>query len=159
MSKLHLFLVTYLGIHSLALPVLAHSDIRLWLVSISDENSLSEIALSGASKLASAYFTLFYRNVHVLYTGIGILVMFIIAIATDRDVVTWRRYMKDSPSRYCSLFFENRPLHWLHQMESFETDTNCPRPQKQYMACLSSSVEPGDMHFVSPKYCVSHTLK
>ena len=32
--------------------------------------SLSEIALSGASKLASAYFTLFYRSVHVLYTGI-----------------------------------------------------------------------------------------
>ena len=28
------------------------------------------IALSGASKLASAYFTLFYRSVHVLYTGI-----------------------------------------------------------------------------------------
>ena len=66
MSKLHLFLVTYLGIHSLALPVLAQSD---WLVSISDEDSLSEIALSGASKLASAYFTLFYRSVHVLYTG------------------------------------------------------------------------------------------
>ena len=49
---------------------LAHSDIWLWLVSISDEDSLSEIALSGASKLASAYFTLFYRSVHVLYTGI-----------------------------------------------------------------------------------------
>ena len=73
MSKLHLFLVTYLGIHSLALPVLAHSDILLWPVSISDEDSLSEIALSGASKLASAYFTLFYRSVHVLYTGICIL--------------------------------------------------------------------------------------
>ena len=28
----------------------------LWLVSISDEDSLSEIALSGASKLASTYF-------------------------------------------------------------------------------------------------------
>ena len=40
---------------------------------ISDEDSLSEIALSGASKLASAYFTLFYRSVHVLYTGICIL--------------------------------------------------------------------------------------
>ena len=47
--------------------------ILLWLVSISDEDSLSEIALSGASKLASTYFTLFYRSVHVLYTGICIL--------------------------------------------------------------------------------------
>ena len=27
-------------------------------------------SLSGASKLASTYFTLFYRSVHVLYTGI-----------------------------------------------------------------------------------------
>ena len=36
----------------------------------SDEDSLSEIALSGASKLASTYCTLFYRSVHVLYTGI-----------------------------------------------------------------------------------------
>ena len=43
---------------------------ELWLASISDEDSLSEIALSGASKLASTYFTLFYRSVHVLYTGI-----------------------------------------------------------------------------------------
>ena len=33
-------------------------------------DSLSDIALSGASKLASTYFTLFYRSVHVLYTGI-----------------------------------------------------------------------------------------
>ena len=33
---------------------------------------VSEIALSGASKLASTYFTLFYRSVHVLYTGIYI---------------------------------------------------------------------------------------
>ena len=40
------------------------------LVSISDEDSLSEIALSGASKLASTYFTLFYISVHVLYTGL-----------------------------------------------------------------------------------------
>ena len=40
------------------------------LVSISDEDSLSEIALSGASKLASTYFTLFSRSVYVLYTGI-----------------------------------------------------------------------------------------
>ena len=54
------------------LPFLAHSGISLCLVSISDEDSLSEIALSGASKLASTYFTLFYRSVHVLYTGIYI---------------------------------------------------------------------------------------
>ena len=27
MSKLHLYLVTYLGLHSLALPVLAHSSL------------------------------------------------------------------------------------------------------------------------------------
>ena len=70
MSKLHLFLVTYLGLHSLALPVLAHSGIWLWFVSIFDEGSLPEIALSGASKLASTYFTLLYRRVHVLYTEI-----------------------------------------------------------------------------------------
>ena len=44
--------------------------IYFWLVSISDEDSLSEIAISGASKLASTYFTLFYRSVHVLYTEI-----------------------------------------------------------------------------------------
>ena len=37
---------------------------------ISAEDSLSEIALSDASKLASTYFPLFYRSVHVLYTGI-----------------------------------------------------------------------------------------
>ena len=42
------------------------------LVSISDEDSLSEITLSDASKLASTYFTLFYKSVHVLYTGIGL---------------------------------------------------------------------------------------
>ena len=35
-----------------------------------DVDLLSEIELPGASKLASAYFTLFYRSVHVLYTGI-----------------------------------------------------------------------------------------
>ena len=29
--------------------------------------------ISGASKLASTYFTLFYRSVHVLYTGLGIM--------------------------------------------------------------------------------------
>ena len=40
------------------------------LVSISDEDSLSEIALSHAYKLASTHFSLFYRSVHVLYTGI-----------------------------------------------------------------------------------------
>ena len=56
MYQLILFLVTFSGLHSLALPVLAHSGIRLWLVSISDEGSLPEIALSGASKLASTYF-------------------------------------------------------------------------------------------------------
>ena len=38
-----------------------------------DEDSLSEIALSGASKLASMYFTLFHRSVHVLFTEICIL--------------------------------------------------------------------------------------
>ena len=70
MSKLHLFLVTYLGLHSLALPVLSHSGICLWLVSISDEGSIPEIALSGASELASTYFSLFYRSEHVLYTEI-----------------------------------------------------------------------------------------
>ena len=70
MSKLHLFLVSYLGLHSLALPVLAHSGISLWLVSISDEGSLPEIALSDTSKLASTYYTLFNRSVHVLYTEI-----------------------------------------------------------------------------------------
>ena len=53
-------------------PINVNILLRLWLVSISDEDSLSEIALSGASKLASAYFTLFYRSVHVLYTGIYI---------------------------------------------------------------------------------------
>ena len=70
MSKLVLFLVTYLGLYSLALPVLAHSSVRLWLVSISDEGSLPEIALSGASKLTLRYLSLFYRSVHVLYTEI-----------------------------------------------------------------------------------------
>ena len=39
-----------------------------WLI-----DHLHEIALSGASKLASTYFTLFYRSVHVLYTEICIL--------------------------------------------------------------------------------------
>ena len=43
---------------------------QLWLVSISDEGSLPEIALSGASKLPSTYFTLLYRSVHVLYAEI-----------------------------------------------------------------------------------------
>ena len=70
---IYLFLVTYLGLHSLALPVLAHSGIRRWLVSISDEGSLPEIALSDASKLVSMYFSLFPRSVHVLYTEICIL--------------------------------------------------------------------------------------
>ena len=31
-----------------------------------------DIALSDASKLASRYFSLFYRSVHVLYTGIHV---------------------------------------------------------------------------------------
>ena len=38
-----------------------------------DEGSLHEMALSGASKLASTYFALFYRSVHVSYTEICIL--------------------------------------------------------------------------------------
>ena len=42
--------MTYLGLDSLALPVLAHSSFRLWLVSISDEGLLPEITLSDASK-------------------------------------------------------------------------------------------------------------
>ena len=33
-------------------------------------SEIAEIALSGASKLASTYFTLFYRSVNVLYTGL-----------------------------------------------------------------------------------------
>ena len=66
MCKLFLFLVTFLGLYSL--PVLAHSGFWLWLVSISDEGSLPEIMLSGASKLASTYFSLFNISVHVLYT-------------------------------------------------------------------------------------------
>ena len=37
-------------------------------VSISDEGSLPEIALSDASKLALTYFSLFTRSVHVLYS-------------------------------------------------------------------------------------------
>ena len=50
MSKLVLFLVTYVGLHSMALPVLAHSGSGIWFVSISEEGSLPEITLSGASK-------------------------------------------------------------------------------------------------------------
>ena len=42
-------------------------------ICVFDSIYISEIALSGASKLASAYFTLFYRSEHVLYTGICIL--------------------------------------------------------------------------------------
>ena len=70
MSKLVLFLVTYLGLDSLALPVLAQFSFWVWLASISGEGSLPEIALSGASKLASTYFSLFNRSIHVLYTEI-----------------------------------------------------------------------------------------
>ena len=51
MSKIALFVLTYLGLDSLAFPVLAHSSVRLWLVSISDEGSLPEITLLGASVL------------------------------------------------------------------------------------------------------------
>ena len=40
---------------------------------ISDEGPLPEIALPDVSKLASTYFSLFYRSVHVLYTDICIL--------------------------------------------------------------------------------------
>ena len=65
--------VTYLGLQSLALPVFGSFRYLTLACKISDEDSLSEIALSGASKLASTYFTLFYRSVHVLYTGICIL--------------------------------------------------------------------------------------
>ena len=72
MSKLVIFPTTYLGLYSLALPALVHFTFRIWLViSISDERSLPETALSGASKLASTYFTLFHRSAHVLNTEIG----------------------------------------------------------------------------------------
>ena len=54
----YLFLETYLGLDSLALPVLAHS--RLSLVSISEEGLLPEIALSSASKLASTLYFLYH---------------------------------------------------------------------------------------------------
>ena len=61
--------MTYLGLDSLALPVLAHSGVWLWLVGISDEGSLPEIPLSGATKIASTLYFLFVnRSVHVLYT-------------------------------------------------------------------------------------------
>ena len=70
MSKLVLFLLTYLDLHSFALSVLAHSCIWLWVVSISAKGSLPQIALSDASKIASTYFSLFKRRVHVLYTEI-----------------------------------------------------------------------------------------
>ena len=36
---------------------------------------LSGTYISGASKLASTYFILFYRSVHVLYTGLPIVKM------------------------------------------------------------------------------------
>ena len=60
-------LMTYLGLDSLVLPVLAHSGFCLWLVSISNEGSLPEITLSDSSKLASTLYILVYRNVHMLY--------------------------------------------------------------------------------------------
>ena len=49
MSKLGIFLLTYLGRDILALPVLANSGM---LLSISDEGSSPGITLSGASELA-----------------------------------------------------------------------------------------------------------
>ena len=52
MSKLVLFLMTYLELDCLALPVLAHSGFSLWLVSISDEGSLPKLRLSDESRLA-----------------------------------------------------------------------------------------------------------
>ena len=47
---------SFLGLNSLALPVLAHSRFLLWLVSISDDGSLPEMTLSDASKLASTLY-------------------------------------------------------------------------------------------------------
>ena len=49
MSKFGLFPMTYSGLHSMTLPVLAHSGFLLWLVSISDEGSSPEITLPDAS--------------------------------------------------------------------------------------------------------------
>ena len=61
--------MTYVGLHSLALPVFGSFwCLTLACISISDEDSLSEMALSDASKLASTYFSLLYRSVHVLYS-------------------------------------------------------------------------------------------
>ena len=51
--------MSYLGLDTLALPVLAHSGFLLWLVSISDEWSLPEITLSDVSKLASTLYISF----------------------------------------------------------------------------------------------------
>ena len=70
MSELVVFLVTYLSLDSLPLPVSAHSGFRLWLASSSDEGSLPEKMLSDASKLALTYFLLLNRSVHVSYTEI-----------------------------------------------------------------------------------------
>ena len=70
--------------HSLALPFLAHSGVWLWLVGVSGGGSLSEMALSGASVLASTCFKLFYGGVHVLYTGIG--------SADDVHFLQWQVY-------------------------------------------------------------------
>ena len=68
MSKSTLFLATYLGLDSLALPVLAHSRFCLLLLSISDEDSLPEITLSYASTLASTLYSLVNESISVLYT-------------------------------------------------------------------------------------------
>ena len=43
------FLMTFSGLVSLALPILAQSVLLLWLVSISDEGTLPEITLLPAS--------------------------------------------------------------------------------------------------------------
>ena len=48
--------MTYLGLYSLALPVLSHSGFRLVGISDEDEGSLPEITLSDASKLASTLY-------------------------------------------------------------------------------------------------------
>ena len=49
MSKFGLFLMTYLGLDSMTLPILAHSGFLLWLVSICDDGSSPEIMLPDAS--------------------------------------------------------------------------------------------------------------
>ena len=48
--------MTYLGLHSLALPVWLIPFFLLWLVSISDDGSLPEKTFSDASKLESTFY-------------------------------------------------------------------------------------------------------